>query len=323
MASVTVLSTGMLRTAAVSVLVVATACGGGKGSSGGSTGPSNKADKPAPGATQTADDVLGFLPANSDVVVGIDGVALRSSAMWKQFEPQIEGAFGAKLPAMREKCGFDPLTSIERVTLGGTMTTDNEQLDGVIVVRGVSGQQTLDCIAAATEGEGSVKMEAGKLVLDRGGSDKMVATIVGANTLVVQMGKTASVASISAVLDGGAPLRSSPAFMAMFDRREANSSVWGMINGNSPLLAEAAQAGAKPKSVDGTLVVNDRFIGAIRIGFENDADANKVHGQLSQVLPIARSYFEKLDLRADGSVLRGDVIATDAQMMKVFEQLFR
>lgn len=300
---------------------MATACGGGKGSSGGSTGPSNQADKPTSGATQTADDVLGFLPANSDVVVGIDGVALRSSALWKQFEPQIEGAFGAKLPAMREKCGFDPLTSIERVTLGGTISQDNDQLDGVIVVRGVSGQQTLDCIAAATEGEGSVKMEAGKLVLDKGGNDKMVATIVGASTLVLHMGTSASAASLDAVLNGGAPLRTSPAFMALFERREANASVWGMINGSSKLLAEAAQAGAKPKSIDGTLVLSDRFVGAIRVAFDSDGDASKVQGNLSQFLPIARGYFEKLDLRADGSVLRGDVIATDAQMMKVIEQV--
>jgi len=311
----------MLRTAAVSVLVVATACGGGGKGGAGTTGPSNKADKPTGGSAQTADDVLGFLPANSDLVFGIDGVALRGSALWKQFEPQIEGAFGAKLPAMREKCGFDPMTSIERVTVGGTMSEDNEQLDGVIVVRGVSGQQTLDCIAAATEGEGAVKMEAGKLVLDKGGSDKMVAAIVGESTLVVHVGKSATVASLDAVLGGGAPLRTSPVFMAMFDRREANASVWGMINGNSPLLKEAAQVGAKPKAVDGTLVVNDRFVGAIRIAFDNDGDAAKVHGQLSQVVPMAKSFLDKLDLRVDGATVRGDVVATDEQMKKLLGQM--
>ena len=313
--AIAVLSTGMLRCLAVSVLVAA-ACS--KGSTAQQTSPSNKAEPPPLAAAST--DVLAYLPVGSELVVGMDANAMRASALWKQFEPQIVAALGNKLPMMRDKCGFDPLRSVESVTMAGKLGM-NEQFDGVIVVRGVSGAKTLECIALATEGEGIAKNERGVLTVDRGGTDKMVATIVGASTLVVQAGPAASAATLDSVVRSGVPLRSSKGFMELFDRREANASVWGMVNGNSQLLKMAAQAGAQPKSMDGTLVLHDRFVGAMRVTFANQADADLMKKQVSGVLPMVQGKVDKIDLTTNGAMLRLDVVATDAQVRSLMAML--
>ncbi len=310
---IVVLSTGMLRPVLLCVLAAA-ACS--KGSTQ-KTSPSNKAEPPPIAAA--SDDVLGYLPVDSEIVFGVDANAMRASALWKQFEPQIVAGLGSKLPAMRDKCGFDPLTSVERISVAGKIG-NNEQFDGVVVIRGVSGAKTLECIGMATEGEGVVKNEGGVLTVDRGG-EKMVATIVGSNTLVVHTGTTASAATLDAVVRSGAPLRSSKGFMELFDRREANPSVWGMINGNSPLLRMMAQAGAQPKSVDGTLVLQDRFIAAMRVTFLNQADADKMKQTASQVLPMVQGKVDKIDISVTGPMLRMDVVATDAQVRSLLDML--
>lgn len=281
------------------------------------TSPSNKAEPIAQAAV--ADDVLAFLPADSEFVVGVDWKAARASALYRRFEPEIIDSLGSKLPRMREECGFDPLVSIERAAVGGKLVR-SDNFEGVIVIRGVSGPKTLECIAKASEGEGAIKNENGVLTVDRG-SDKMVATVVASTTLVVQIGSAANAATIDGLIRAGAPLRSAATFMALFERREPGASVWGMIRGNSSLLETAAQAGVKPKSVDGTLVLTDRFVGAMRVTFGSAADADAMKKQLDQIMPMVQGRFEKVDVRADGAVLRADVIATDEQVKTVLGML--
>lgn len=306
----------MLRHAAACVAVTSIAIAGcGGGSKAQPTGPSNKAG----GALDVSavDDVLAFLPVDSDIVIGIDAVALRSSALYQQFEPQIIAGMGDKLAKVREQCGFDPMKTIERAVVGGKVD-ENEKFIGVIVVRGVSGPKVLECIAETSKNEGTVTTEGGTVTVDRGEGEKTALTIVASNTLVMQFGPTVSAASLDAVIQGGVPLRGSQAFMGLFNRRESGSSVWGMINGNAPFMAEMAQAGARPKSIDGTLIVKDRFVGALRMTFATPDDANKVNQQMQQILPMVQGQFDKVDVRTDGAMIRADVIATDEQLKKLF-----
>lgn len=299
----------MLRTVAVVSILATAACH--SGSTTQTTGPSNKAAPPA--VATGADDVLGFLPVDAELVVGVDANALRASALWKQFEPQIIAGLGSKLPKMRDNCGFDPMTSVERVALAGKLTGD-DRFEGVFVIRGVSGAKTLECIAKETEGEAKVRNEHGVLIVERGGGEKMVATIVASTTLVVQIGAAATPATLDAVVRGGAPLRASKGFMTLFERREANASVWGMVNGNSSLLTQMAQAGAKPKSVDGTVVIQDRFVATGRVAFATAADADQMNKALAPVVPMANGKLDKLELKVTGDILRIDMVATDAQV---------
>src|SRR5689334_19494062 len=69
--------------------------------------PSNKVESPRPAAV---DDELAFLPKDAEVVVGIDLVRVRNSALYKSFESQFVSSNDLKLRRM-QSCGFDPLRS--------------------------------------------------------------------------------------------------------------------------------------------------------------------------------------------------------------------
>lgn len=311
--------TGMLRIVAAPALalVAITAC-----SKSSTTAPpalpSNKAE--APPLAPASADVLAYLAADSEIVFGFEWTTARQSAMYKTFEPQIIAGLGSKLPKIRQECGFDPMTSIERVVFGGKVT--GFAIEGVMVITGV-GAHTLECMAKAADGADLAKVENGVLTADRGGSDKMVATIVGGSTLVIELSREASPATLAMVLKRGAPLRTSPTFMELFGRREPNASAWGMINGSSELIAMAASnLGARPKSADGTLVLTDVFTGALRVSFANQADTDKIHQQLQQFAPMLGRYVDKIDVRADGMIVRIDVRATDAQLSTLLDKLF-
>jgi hypothetical protein len=305
----------MLRTAALAVALAACSSKGG----GASTTPSNKAETTQPLAAASA-DALAFLPADSEFVLGIEWATARNSAVYKAFEPEIVGALGNNLTRAQELCGFDPLTSISRVTLGGKVSK-NEEPDVVIVVTGV-GSQTLECIGKLSGEQEGLRLEKGVLIIDQQGDDeKTVATLVGGTTLVMHVSPTASPDTLDGVLHSGAPLRSSKTFVELYERREANASVWGMINGNSPMLDDVRRGGINPKAIDGTLVLTNVFSGALRMQFGETSEADKVVNDIKQLVPMVQGKVDRIDVRADGAMVRANVVATDAQLRDIFKML--
>src|SRR5689334_5305972 len=95
--------------------------------------PTNKAA--APDYRATADDELGFLPVGADLVVGVNMNAMRQSALWHTFEPQI-AALGQQFEQMAGTCGPNPINTVERFSMAFTMMPD-KTMHGVVVIRGV------------------------------------------------------------------------------------------------------------------------------------------------------------------------------------------
>jgi hypothetical protein len=276
--------------------------------------PANKAA--APDYRATADDVLGFLPADSEVVIGIDLVAARSSALWHQFAAQIDALAKEGLSEVGAICGADPLKTVERITFGFKLSR-TEQVEGVFVIRGIDPTKALDCAVKHAEKEGRApKVDRGVLteVAPKRGNLRAATTIVG-STLVMQIGPVASYDTMQKVLASGAPLRkSSPIFMQLFDRREHGAALWGMANGNAPMFDELAQTGMRPKSIDGTLRVTDRFVVAARATMGSPGDATRLSGELDQVKGPASAMLERFDTRVTESTVGIDVSITEPQL---------
>jgi hypothetical protein len=277
------------------------------------TTPSNKTEPPA--ANATAQDVLGFLPADAEMVGGIDGVALRSGSLWQQHEPQILEGLGEKYARVRQECGFDPIKQVERITFGGKLVT-GDKIEGVLVVRGVPGAKILDCLTKAKGTNDEVTNVGGVMtMIDRSEGMRITATVVADNTLVATIAPVESTMKLDAVIASGTPLRNSGMFMNLFNRREANAAIWGMINGNSPILAQAAQAGAQPKSIDGTLVISDKFDGNVRAMFGTPDEAANIQKQLEQVVQMIKGQLTTADVVATGDTVSMHVVASDQQIM--------
>ena len=67
--------------------------------------------KPAPGvsdASASAED-LSLLPADSEMVMGLNFAQLQQSALWKQFAPKLMEKVAGGLAEFKAACGFDPM----------------------------------------------------------------------------------------------------------------------------------------------------------------------------------------------------------------------
>src|SRR5690349_3830972 len=80
-------------------------------------------------------DDLDLLPVDSELVVGIDFAQVQKSTVWQQLiVPQLtKGEFMAKLGEFKRLCGFDPIATTTRVSLG-VRSLDKDDPDGVIIV---------------------------------------------------------------------------------------------------------------------------------------------------------------------------------------------
>jgi len=283
------------------------------GSSAPPVGPSNKA--PTPSYEASLDDVLGFLPATSEIVFGIDGAQIRKTAVWTQLGPKVEKLMGSDLVQLRTACGFDPMQTVERISVGLSMP-ERDVITGVVVVRGV-GAGMLGCVRSRfgkTSQAGTVSDDKGVLILGRPDDrEKSAWTLIG-STLIVQIDPHVSHDTMQAVLASGSPLRTSHAFMDLYGRLERGASVWGVINGKTKLLDEAAGAGMRPVTVMGTLAMSDRIVIAGRAVFADDATAGKVDTLLKTSLAQIGKFTEHAESRQEGAQVIVGLSVSGAQL---------
>jgi hypothetical protein len=281
-----------------------------------SSSPSSPSNRAEPDYKAIAADELGFLPAASEIVVGIDFVQLKGSALWQKFQPLLL----AQIPMIdtyRKSCGFDPVQTIERITFAGNMAGANRFV-GIVVVRGVDSARGIECINKNAQQIGTVKDDGGVLVVKQKNMiDPMAVMAVDPMTVVIQVDANVNAGTQCAFERAGAPLRSSPVFMNLYERREKGASAWAMANGNSKLFEPVAGMGVKPKSADGTLTITDKFTTTIRATFNTPDEAKKLADDINKTAGMAKRFVEKLNVRADGPTVIIDGAVTEAQLRTI------
>ncbi len=219
-----------------------------------------------------SDDVLAYLPADSELVFGLDLARKRSSPLWARFEPYVADAMKAELDKIRASCGFDPMQTVQRVTFGFRSHVRNE-LSGVAVVRGVDTSRILVCAADQFGKHGDGVTDRGVVILDPRSPKASAWTVAGSDTLVVQVGPHVDHDSITAIVTSGVPLRSSAIFLSLFGRLEPGASLWGVVNGASSALDGFD---VRPRTIDGTVRTTDRVTVAVRIKVADPQGALKL-----------------------------------------------
>lgn len=259
---------------------------------------------PSGGMIASADD-LALLPADSEMVMGLNFAQLQQSALWKQFSPKLMEKAASNLAEFKALCGFDPMVEMKSVSLGMKGLGGNTP-DGAIVIHGLDKAKSLACIP-------KVKDEAAKkgteftvdgdvvLVKDKNGQTTAW-TFVSGDTLLGVLGPSASKDAVVAAAKGGSALKTSPTFVEMYAKINTKDSLWLLINGNAPFMAKAAQAGVKPKAVFGSVNVTDGLTVDLRIRLASADEAknlvNMMQGQINN--PQVKQMFDKLDVTADG-----------------------
>jgi len=286
--------------------------------------PAKPGDKPAEkpatnGAPVAAGDDLAYLPATSDVVAQIDLGKLRNSALYKSMmEPKLRDALekDGKFAQFKAKCGMDPVADLTSIAMG--VTASNDEPAGVIVVHGLDKTKSMECLEktkAETEAEGSKMSVDGNFVTVTTKDNKTtVFTFVDGNTAVMQMGPAVSKDTLTAVLSGSAGVKSSAAFMDLYNKTNAGT-VRFLVNGNMKQLQ--ALPTKKPKAIFGSLDVTDGLGLIVGARFSSDAEATEIAGLIKSQTAQAAAFVTKADVTSDGSDVRLDVAMSSAQLTQL------
>jgi hypothetical protein len=271
---------------------------------------------------QAGGDDLSLLPADSEMVMGLNFAQLQQSALWKQFSPKLMDKMASGLAEFKAACGFDPLDAVKSVSLGMKGLGGNTP-DGAVVVHGLDKAKTTACVD-------KMKVEAAKkgteitvdgdvfTVKDKSGSTTVM-SFVNSDTLLGVVGPNASKDTLLAAAKGGSTLKSSQTFVDMYSKINTKDSMWLLINGNAPFMAKAAQAGVKPKAVFGSINVTDGLTVDMRIRLGTAEEAtnlvNMAKGQTNN--PQVKAMFDKLDVTADGADAKIAIAMSNAKLQQL------
>ena len=273
---------------------------------------SNKAPAPSYGAA--LEDWLGFLPVDSEIVVGIDGSQIRKTAVWSQLAPRIEKGMGQDLEELRAACGFDPFQTVERVSIG-LRAIERDKLVGVIVVHGV-GAGAMGCVRTHFGKGGTVTDDKGVLVMDTPPDMRSAWTVIG-STLIVELDPQAGHDSMQVVLASGSPLRGSKAFMDLYGGLPKGASIWGVVNGRSKMLDELGTM--RPRNTKGTITLSDRIVIDGDAVFEAADVAQQVEALVKATFAQVHQWIESGDTRIAGSTLFVKAVVGPVQLQQILQ----
>lgn len=278
--------------------------------------------KPIAGAALAAGDDLSLLPADSEIVLGLNFAQLQQSALWKQFAPKFMEKANAELAEFKTACGFDPFEAVKSVS-AGMKTVGDEKAQGIVVVHGPDKGKVTACLPKAKEElakkGGDVQVEGEVFTIVPKSGEKSTWTFVDGDTLVGSVGPSASKDLLAAATKGDSALKTSQTFVEMYSKINTKDSLWMLVNGNAPFMAKAAQAGVKPKAVFGSINVTDGLTVDMRVRLGSPDEAtqlvNMAKGQINN--PQVKQMFDKLDVTSDGSDAKVSVAMSNQKLQQL------
>ncbi|MFN0250455.1 MAG: hypothetical protein ACKV2T_26480 [Kofleriaceae bacterium] len=292
--------------------------------------PADKVASPAVAVTKAManGDDLSLIPSDSEIVMGLNFAQLQKSSLWKKFvEPQlVKPDFQTKLASFKDQCGFDPMTSIQSLSLGmkNVGAKGKDTPDGVVVIHGLDKAKTTACLTkmkAEIEKDGTKLTDDGGVYTLSNDGNSAAFTHVNDTTVVMVVGANGNATGVKAATAGTSALKTSPAFIDMFAKIKTGDSLWLLANGNSPMFEKAGALGVKPKAVFGSVNVTDGLTMDLRIRL-NTADeatslANMVQGQAKQ----AAQMFDKFDVGTEAADLKVSIALSTQKLEQLIGQV--
>lgn len=301
----------MRSLALVSTLFLLAACGG-------APPKPNKAVHPVDYRATIADPV-GFLPIDTDIVIGLDAEQLRRSRVWPMLEPRLLAEAGQDLADFKTACGVDPMATIRGITFS-LKQSRKPTPNIVVVVTGLDREQVMACLRNVAKTDPSLKIAAdGTVITDVPDNDvaPVAFAFVDAVTAVVMIGPDTSSSAFAKVLASGSPLRSSPEFGARIARINLKAALWTMLDGKSKFFAEAAAKGLYPKALVGSINLAAGMDASVHLQLSSPEEAQHVHTVAQDQLGMVSGFVDKLDITVDGSDVALTAVMTDAQLQNV------
>ncbi|MBA3542008.1 MAG: hypothetical protein H0T79_20500 [Deltaproteobacteria bacterium] len=287
------------------------------GSAGSAAVAVTKAADPAPVAmSQATGDDLSLLPANSEIVLGINFQQLQASPLWKQFvEPQMMKDM-SKIEEFKAKCGFNPLESVQTISMGMTNVGGSTKPDVSMVVHGLDKTKMSACFDKMKDeaaAKGSEITKDGDVVLVKNAEGMAAMTFVNDTTMIISA-PNGSKDSLMKMAKGDSALKSSQQFVDMFSKINAHDTIWGLANGSSKAFAMAANAGMKFKAVYGSVNVTDGLALDVRARMDSADQATSLVTMAKGKADQVKGMVDKLDITNDGADVKVNVAMSQEKL---------
>jgi len=267
----------------------------------------------------TIADPLGFLPVDSELVLGVDVDQVKKSMFWPPLAARISQAGGPALTTFQQVCGFDPMQTIRAMSLG-IKNLGQKTPDGVLVVHGVDRGALMACMEKGAQSGGKTQIENGLVTVRSDDGSTVAFAFVDASTIVGVVGPSASAAQLKAVLAAGSPLRSSPAFAELVAKTNLEASGWMVMNGSSSVFDQMAQAvGSRPKAAFGSVSVLSGVAMDLHLRLDTPAQAQQLSTMANQQAGMARSMFTRLDITTENADVVVALAMTDQQLTSILQ----
>ena len=251
-------------------------------------------------------DDLALLPVDSELVVGVHFGQLKQSGAWQTHVAPLLAKDPPGLHEMKALCGFDPLETIDRIALG-IKGLDGDAPAGAIVVHGLDRTKAKTCFdneLGDAEKQGAKVTIAGDVVLVATGATRVGFTFVDEVTALVVLGADASTADgVKAIAKGTGTLRTSPAFVELYDKISHDDSVWGIANGNASAFQRLGLP-FKLRALFGSMNVTDGITVDLRVRTTSADEASAAVAQLQPYLGQMRGMVDSVALTADGADMK-------------------
>ena len=275
-------------------------------------------------AQKLATDDLSLLPADSEMVGGLNFAQLQTTVLWKKYvAPLLAGGdFQATLNELKAKCKVDAMQLVTRISFGIKVSGSDGAPEGVIVAHGVPKARLVACYGLkGTKKLGADVTVDGDVVIVNAKDGRNVAfSFVDDSTALIVMGKNATRAGIKALATGQSGLKTSPAFVELYKKTSTTDTMWMLMNGNSKAFEELAKTGIRPRAVFGSIRVAHDISLDFRMRFATPEEAQRVAGVVQPQVQQAAAMFDKLVVTSDGPDVRVEIGIADAKLKVLMKQ---
>ena len=175
------------------------------------------------------------------MVMGVDFGKIRSSELFKKYEPQMMALAGDKLAKFKEVCGWDPIPKLASATIAVRGDKSDQDVTGLFV--GFKKDEVLDCLKKAADkakadGKPAEVKTDGDYVELVGAKEPISFMFVGDGILVARRKGAEGTAgkdvltALTKQAEGDSVLGSS-GFMDVYGKTKTSDALWFVVNGSA------------------------------------------------------------------------------------------
>jgi hypothetical protein len=258
------------------------------------------------------------LPADSNLVIGVNVEQIRSSKLFKDVaEPILRQQTGGDYEKLKAACGFDPIDQVKSVTIGGN-TGQNDKV--AVQVKGISATQLKGCgeAIAKSEGEDLQLSQEGNLTKVVSSGQESWFGWLDENTMVTAGNDKALLETVLANKEG----LSRAELREMIGKVDTDAALWLAFRDLGDPGSSLAAAPVQFQAAYGSISLREGLLVNAALRQSSPEEAQKTVADFTAQLEQFKQspygkYVSKLELKTSGSDVLMKLTLSDAELQEL------